>query len=364
MTNRAIWPGSQPSDPVRIWKVLPPDACGPARHIPESASHGGRGDRVVAGFLGGVARRPSHGRRVSQAVIDSAAWAGALVLCSVLRLGSGGLESWRLIPLVPLVVIAQLAAGSFFGLYRGKWVFGSVEEVGAVAKSFFVAGVGLLIVDGSIMYDRPLPISAVLAGGTMAVLVMVAVRFWWRMDHDRQLRRTLKDRGCQRVIVFGAGSGGRSAIAAMFNDAESAYFPVALLDDDPGMRGVTTRGVKVVGDRNDMQRVAAEHHASAVVIAVPERVELGRSRTVGAGNQSRAPGTSAPVGARAARRPRTRRRHPRTQRARPDRSPLDRDRPRPGRLVPAQQAGPRHRGRRLDRFRAVPPDRRSSARPS
>ncbi len=202
-------------------------------------------------------------------MIDSAAWAGALVLCSVLRLGSGGLEWWRLIPLVPLVVIAQLAAGSFFGLYRGKWVFGSVEEVGAVAKSFLVAGIGLLIVDGSIMYDRPLPISAVLAGGTMAVLVMVAVRFWWRMDHDRQLRRTLKDRGCERVIVFGAGSGGRSAIVAMFSDPESVYFPVALLDDDPTMRGVTTRGVKVVGDRNDMERVAAEHHASAIVIAVP-----------------------------------------------------------------------------------------------
>jgi FlaA1/EpsC-like NDP-sugar epimerase len=219
--------------------------------------------------LGGVARRPSHGRRVSQAVIDSAAWAGALVLCSVLRLGSSGLELWRLFPLVPLVVLAQLAAGSYFGLYRGKWVFGSVEEVGAVAKSFLLAGVGLLAVDASVMYDRPLPISAVLAGGTMAVLIMASARFWWRMDHDRQLRRLLKARGCERVIVFGAGSGGRAAINAMLSDPESAYVAVAMLDDDPGMRGASTRGIKVAGDRNDMQRVAAEYHASAVVIAMP-----------------------------------------------------------------------------------------------
>ena len=224
---------------------------------------------MVKGFWGEIARRPSHGRRVSQAVIDSAAWVAALVLCSVLRLGSSGLEWWRLIPLVPFVVVAQLAAGSYFGLYRGKWVFGSVEEVGAVAKTFLLAGIGLLIADASVMYDRPLPISAVLAGGTMAVLVMVAVRFWWRMDHDRQLRRVLKDRGCERVIVFGAGSGGRGAISAMLHDSDSVYNPVALLDDDPRMRGLTTRGIKVVGDRYDMQRVAAEYHASAVVIAVP-----------------------------------------------------------------------------------------------
>ncbi|HUI47356.1 MAG TPA: nucleoside-diphosphate sugar epimerase/dehydratase [Acidimicrobiia bacterium] len=219
--------------------------------------------------MGGVARRPTHGRRFSQAVIDSAAWAIALVLCSVLRLGTHGLAWWRLFPLVPLVVIAQLAAGSYFGLYRGRWVFGSVEEVGAVAKSFFVAALGLLIVDASIMYDRPLPISAVLAGGTMAVLIMVSARFWWRMDHDRQLRRSLKARGCERVIVFGAGSGGRAAISAMLADRESPYIAVALLDDDPRVRGMTARGVKVVGDRYDMQRVAAEHNASAVIIAVP-----------------------------------------------------------------------------------------------
>jgi len=212
--------------------------------------------------------RPSFGRRV-QAVVDSAAWAGALVLCSVLRLGLPGLAWWRLMPLVPLVVLAQLAAGSLFGLYRGRWVFGSVEEVGAVAKSFILAGTGLLALDASIMHDRPLPISAVLAGGTMAVLTMVAVRFWWRMDHDRLLRRHLKDRGCERVIVFGAGSGGRAAISAMLSDPASSYVAVALLDDDPRLRGRTTRGVKVVGNRSDMRRVADEYNATAVVIAVP-----------------------------------------------------------------------------------------------
>ena len=42
-----------------------------------------------------------------------------------------------------------------------------------------------------------------------------------------------------------------------------------MLDDDPDMRGMQTRGVKVVGDRYDMERVAAEYRASAIVIAVP-----------------------------------------------------------------------------------------------
>ncbi len=222
----------------------------------------------MRGLWGGLPRRPTGGRR-AQAAIDSAAWAAALVLCSALRLGSEGLTGWRLVPLVPLVVIAQLVAGTVFGLYRGRWVFGSVEEVGAVAKSFLLSGAGLLVVDAAITTDRPLPISVVLAGGTMAVLIMVGVRFAWRMDYDRQLRRRLQKRQCERVIVFGAGSGGRAAVKAMFSDPESAYLAVALLDDDPSMRGIRTHGVKVVGGRHDMRRVAADYNATGVIIAVP-----------------------------------------------------------------------------------------------
>jgi FlaA1/EpsC-like NDP-sugar epimerase len=202
-------------------------------------------------------------------VIDSAAWASALVVCSVLRLGSDGVSWWRLVPLVPLVVVAQLVAGTVFGLYRGRWVFGSIEEVSAVAKSFLFSGALLLVIDAAYSSDRPLPISVVLAGGTMAVLIMVGVRFGWRMDYDRQLRRRLQARECERVIVFGAGSGGRAAIKAMFADTESAYVAVALLDDDPSLRGLRTHGVKVVGDRHDMQLAAEEYDATGVVIAVP-----------------------------------------------------------------------------------------------
>jgi FlaA1/EpsC-like NDP-sugar epimerase len=190
-------------------------------------------------------------------------------VCSVLRLGSEGVSWWRLVPLVPLVVVAQLVAGTVFGLYRGRWVFGSIEEVSAVAKSFLFSGALLLVVDAAYSSDRPLPISVVLAGGTMAVLIMVGVRFGWRMDYDRQLRRRLQARECERVIVFGAGSGGRAAIKAMFADTESAYVAVALLDDDPSLRGLRTHGVKVVGDRHDMLLAAEEYHATGVVIAVP-----------------------------------------------------------------------------------------------
>jgi FlaA1/EpsC-like NDP-sugar epimerase len=220
----------------------------------------------VIGYRGDATRRR---RGATQALLDSLAWALALAICSALRLGVHGLSAWRLIPLVPIVIVFQLFAGYAFGLYRGRWVFGSVEETGAVARSCVLAGMGLFVIDASIQHERPLPISAVLAGGTSALLIMVAVRFWWRMDGDRQIRRSLKERARERVIVFGAGSGGTHAIAAMLSDPDSPFIPVALLDDDPTVQGMSCKGVRVVGTRADIGVAATAHHATTLVIAVP-----------------------------------------------------------------------------------------------
>src|SRR5665213_3663902 len=115
MTNPPIWPGGA-RERTRKPKYLPGFPCGLTGRLTESSGHGCRGGHGMKGLLGGVPRRPARGRRV-QAVIDSAAWVGSLVVWSLLRLGSGGMSWWRLVPLVPLVVVAQLGAGTLFGLY-------------------------------------------------------------------------------------------------------------------------------------------------------------------------------------------------------------------------------------------------------
>jgi FlaA1/EpsC-like NDP-sugar epimerase len=211
--------------------------------------------------------RSVSGRHVTRAIVDCVAWAVALAFCTVLRLGSHGFAVWRLGTVIPVVIVIQLVAGFTFDLYRGRWVFGSVEEVAAVARTVVIAGSGGLILDTVFWKERPIPISAMLAGGSMALLLMAAVRFGWRIESDRRVRRSIGDGA--RVIVFGAGSGGRRALRAMMSDPASGYVPVALLDDDPALRGVTYRGVQVVGDRSDMALVAAKFRARMLVIALP-----------------------------------------------------------------------------------------------
>jgi FlaA1/EpsC-like NDP-sugar epimerase len=215
-------------------------------------------------------RRIMRWRRRTQTALDVVAWFLALALAATLRLDldPSKVEWAGLLVLLPVVGAAQAVAGHASGLYRGRWVFGSFEEVAALARTVGIAGVVLLAVDLPFTAHRPIPISAVIGGSMIAFLVMGGVRYTWRLALDaRDRRRAAPHR--QRAIVFGAGDGGRRAVRAMVCDPQSQYLPVAFLDDDPELANLSYMGVRVVGDRARLEDVARTMSATCIVVAVP-----------------------------------------------------------------------------------------------
>jgi FlaA1/EpsC-like NDP-sugar epimerase len=202
-----------------------------------------------------------------QLAIDAAAWAVALTACAILRLGPGAMHYPRMIAIFPAIVAGQFVSGYVFGLYRGRSIFGSFEEVATLARVVLVSGGFLFLVDAAITRQRPIPLSSVVAGTVIAFLLMGAARYWWRMVYDRSLRPPLHGRS--RLVVFGAGDAGQRAIRAMLRDPSSPYVPVVALDDDPHLHGVRFMGVPVVGDRRLMGEVARRYQATMVLLALP-----------------------------------------------------------------------------------------------
>ncbi len=207
-------------------------------------------------------------RPVVQAGMDALAWAVALLFASIVRydfdVAEVELRGWLTLALVAAVV--QFGIGLTCGLYTGRFRFGSFDEVAGLV----VATAGVTVVLFSVNLwpgDTLVPRSAVVAGGVTAGLLMSGVRYLWRLSWER--RRRPRGEGCERVLVFGAGDGGAQVISAMLADPESPYLPVALLDDDPGMRNLRIKGVRVVGTRARLAPAAAEHRADTLLIAIP-----------------------------------------------------------------------------------------------
>ena len=161
--------------------------------------------------------------------------------------------------------VVFVMCGTARGLYAGRWSYGSFEEVqGLVVAVLGVTGV-MAILD--IAFRRPVPLSVPLIASTILLCLTAAVRYLWRLVHERRLRPTAD--GAGRVVVIGGGEGGQQIITAMLRNPSGSLVPVAIVDDDPAKRNLRIRGVKVAGTGADLAAVAARHQATVVLMAIP-----------------------------------------------------------------------------------------------
>lgn len=167
--------------------------------------------------------------------------------------------------LVATVVTTGLL-GLATGIYRGRFVPGSLLEATWVTVTLVAGAIVIFLVLMTVQtggsYPRALPIVA----ASFTVLSALALR---AVVRGREILGAGAKADAERVIVFGAGSGGRQLVKQLRHSPVSTYFPVALLDDDASKRGMIVEGVKVAGSREDLERVAGREHVGTLIIAVP-----------------------------------------------------------------------------------------------
>lgn len=201
-----------------------------------------------------------------QPLVDSLAWAVALVATNLFRYGFhigptfvGGF-------FVTLVVAVAFQVGIGFAteLYRVRWSVGSFEETvllgfTVVATTFLMLAVDLIFLGHAV------PTSAAVAAGAFTLLLIAGIRGFWRMLWEYRQRPTALS---EPVIVFGAGDGGKQVLDVL-NGNGSPYLPVALLDDHPSKQNHRLRHLRVSGTRHQIASVARRTRATTLVVAIP-----------------------------------------------------------------------------------------------
>ena len=200
------------------------------------------------------------------ALWDSLSWGLAIWLATWARyeFHIGRVDLMGTWAVIPIVLAVQLVVGLWQGLYLGRWRLGSFEEIAALLKAVGLSALVLFVVDLPI---RWVPISVPVASLFIALVLMAAVRYAWRLAIER--RKLPAGEGIARVLVFGAGEGAAQVITAMLSDPDSPYLPVALIDDDPRKAHLRIRTVPVRGTKAHLAEVAADTRAEMLLIAIP-----------------------------------------------------------------------------------------------
>jgi FlaA1/EpsC-like NDP-sugar epimerase len=177
---------------------------------------------------------------------------GAVDLLGVLALGS-------------IAMVAQVVLGRLGGLYVHRWRYGTFDEVVGTLKVVAMVTVLVSAADAFSPGVRPVPVSAAIVSGFVALAIMCIGRLVWRQKLEKWTRAEGDDR--LPIIVIGAGSGGLQVITAMIKSGP--YHPVAVIDDNPDLRNLRIKGVQVGGDRSSLAQIVEQTGARHIIIAIP-----------------------------------------------------------------------------------------------
>lgn len=217
-------------------------------------------------------RTSEHPFRLAWVGIDAAVWVGALLGATILRYEAWQQPAeWQQFALVACgAIIAQTFVGFWTGPYGIGHTRGSYEEILDIIKTVLIVAV-LVGLANFLLSPRLLARSVPAIAFPFALVAMLGLRLLvreWkgRRGHANRSERVEEPR---RMVVFGAGEGGRVLIRALVRDRQRRYIPVALLDDDPLKQRLSIEGVRVRGTRQDVERVAERYDADTLAIAVP-----------------------------------------------------------------------------------------------
>jgi FlaA1/EpsC-like NDP-sugar epimerase len=219
--------------------------------------------RLVQGFAG---RR--WVRRVSEAGYDVGAWTGGLLMAAS---ATGDLANPSGVALGRAAAgIGVMAAGCgvIAGLYRGRYLRGSRDEVAAVALACFLTACCLAAAGRLLMAGQSALPETVLGGAAFAMVAMLGARY---VAFAARLRSRPPAPTATKIIVFGAGAAGAQLIGRLAAQPGAPYQPVAILDDDPAKRRLRISGVPVLGGRDQIAEAAASTGAKVLVIAIAGR---------------------------------------------------------------------------------------------
>lgn len=205
-------------------------------------------------------------RVVAEAGYDLAVWVGGLTMGATAMRDLSALPAFSTLWRTALALcLAIPTCGVLAGLYRGRHLRGSLDEVIGVAGAAFATALFLMLASPMLMPGQHAPRETVAAGAIFAVAAMLGARHV--AVTVRQRSRTPAP-SATKIIVFGAGSAGAQLVNRLTSQPDAEYRPVALLDDDPRKRRLRIRGVPVLGDRSRMAEVATATGAQVIVIAI------------------------------------------------------------------------------------------------
>ncbi len=171
---------------------------------------------------------------------------------------------------IPIHTASTLALMLAMKLYRSMWRYASFHELELVFWASLSAS--LLHTAGTCLFFRRMPVSYYIVGGLFQFLLLLSVRFSYRLFRMLQHRNPGfsggKGHGVHTLLV-GAGSAGRMLAREIASSSHVQMKICCVVDDNPNKIGRYMEGILVAGTRKDIPALVEKYEIQKILLAIP-----------------------------------------------------------------------------------------------
>src|SRR5665213_507501 len=206
-------------------------------------------------------------RQILIVLHDVAATAAALVLTFYVRFED--LQFDQRMPdlkYLPFFLIYAAAVYFIFGMHRNKWRFTSVPDLFNIIRAVTVLALSLLVLDyillspnvyGHFFFGK----ITVLLYWFLQMFFLGGSRMAYRYFHDARTRQRVKVIDATPALVLGRAADTEVLLRSIESGAVKKIWPAGILSPSAADRGQSIRGIPVLGDIDDLERVVADFNS-------------------------------------------------------------------------------------------------------
>jgi len=202
------------------------------------------------------------------ALADVVIFAACYWLSFVLRLDSLMFPEYAglFLKTLPVMVTSHLLVYWAGGIYKQVWRFANINCAILIGKCGLVSLILFLGANFMMGSSHTLPRSIPIICFLLVFLAEVATKFSWRFWTSFQL--SVASMGREPCFIYGAGRAGELLARHISASPQFPFSAVGFIDDDKNKAGKVLHGLKIIGTRDDLPRLAAKYQVSTVVLAM------------------------------------------------------------------------------------------------
>ena len=211
-------------------------------------------------------------RQILIVLHDLAATAAAIVLTFFIRFEGQPLDE-RLpgLKFLPVFLVYAAAVYFIFNLHRNKWRFTSIPDLYNIFRAVTVLAVSLLALDyvlvapnvyGTFFFGK----ITILLYWFLQMFLLGGTRVAYRYFHYARTLQRVKIADATPTLVLGRAADAEVLLRSIESGAVKKIWPVGVLSPSSADRGQSIRGIPVLGDIDDLERVVADFSDRGTVV--------------------------------------------------------------------------------------------------